>query len=75
MEIVLERMIVVEGDQANKLVVRKVVATLKSLGPGFIRGKEDTAALPALGSSSFSREAVIKSQEKGRKDNGNQRQL
>ena len=32
MEIVLERMIVVEGDQAKKLFVRKAVATIKSLG-------------------------------------------
>ena len=43
--------------------------------PGFIRGKEDTAALLALGSSFFSREVVIKSRGKGKKDNGKQRQL
>ena len=29
MEIVLERMIVVEGDQAKKLFVRKAVATIE----------------------------------------------
>ena len=43
--------------------------------PGFIGGKEESAALLALGSSFFSREVVIKSQGKGKKDNGKQRQL
>ena len=46
---------------------------------GFIGVKEDTvemhAAIPAQGNSTFSREVVIKSQEKSRKDNGKQRQL
>ena len=32
METVLERMIVVEGDPAKKLFVRKAVTTMKSLG-------------------------------------------
>ena len=59
--------------------VRKAVTTMKSLGYScdlaFIGGKEDSAALLALGSSFFSREVVIKSQGKGKKDNGKQRQL
>ena len=67
------------GRPSQKIVCTQSSCHNKEFGilmwPGFIRGKEDTAALPALGSSSFSREAVIKSQEKGRKDNGNQRQL
>ena len=67
------------GRPSQKIVCAQSSCHNKEFGilmwPGFIRGKEDTAALPALGSSSFSREAVIKSQGKGRKDNGNQRQL
>ena len=87
-ETVLEQMIVVEGDPAKKcrwlLCIQKLLCTQSShhneefrilMWPGFIGGKEDSAALLALGSSFFSREVVIKSQGKGKKDNGKQRQL
>ena len=87
-ETVLEQMIVVEGDPAKKcrwlLCIQKLFCTQSShhneefrilMWPGFIGGKEDSAALLALGSSFFSREVVIKSQGKGKKDNGKQRQL
>ena len=87
-ETVLEQMIVVEGDPAKKcrwlLCIQKLFCTQSShhneefrilMWPGFIGGKEDSTALLALGSSFFSREVVIKSQGKGKKDNGKQRQL
>lgn len=87
-ETVLEQMIVVEGDPTKKcrwlLCIQKLFCTQSShhneefrilMWPGFIGGKEDSAALLALGSSFFSREVVIKSQGKGKKDNGKQRQL
>ena len=87
-ETVFEQMIVVEGDPAKKcrwlLCIQKLFCTQSShhneefrilMWPGFIGGKEDSTALLALGSSFFSREVVIKSQGKGKKDNGKQRQL
>ena len=78
-ETVLEQMIVVEGDPAKKIFCTQSSHHNEEFGilmwPGFIGGKEDSAALLALGSSFFSREVVIKSQGKGKKDNGKQRQL
>ena len=78
-ETVLEQMIVVEGDPAKNMFCSQSSHHNEEFGilmwPGFIGGKEDSAALLALGSSFFSREVVIKSQGKGKKDNGKQRQL